>query len=74
MLLMLKTQVGMGSHVEINDSISSDQIIYTTNETHLLVDSLQPNHEYSFRVAALTNARGSFSKAITVTSKLSKET
>ena len=58
-------------HVEITDGISSDQIIYTTNETHLLVDNLQPNHEYAFRVAALT---GPFSKAITVTlqGKLSK--
>ena len=54
-------------HVEITDNISMDQIIYTTDETHLLVDNLQPNHEYTIRVAALTNVRGSFSKAITVT-------
>ena len=54
-------------HVEITDSISTDQMIHTTDETHLLVDGLQPNHEYTFRVAALTNVRGPFSKAITVT-------
>ena len=54
-------------HVEIIDSVSKDEIIYTTDETHLLVDSLQPNGEYTFRVADLTNVRGPFSKAITVT-------
>ena len=56
-------------HVEITDRISTDQTVYTTNETHLLVDNLQPNHEYTFRVAALTkfNVRGQFSKAISVT-------
>ena len=58
-------------HVEVIDNISTEQTIYTTNDTHLLVDSLQPNHEHTFRVAALT---GPFSKAITVTlqGKLSK--
>ena len=62
-------QQSYGYHVEVTDIISTDQTTYTTNETHLLVDNLQPNHEYTFRVAALTNfnVRGPFSKAITVT-------
>ena len=52
---------------EITDSISMDQIINTTDETHLLVVNLQPNHKYIIRVAILTNVRGPFSEAITVT-------
>ena len=62
--------------VEITDRISADQIIYTTNETYLLVDDLQPNHKYTFRVAILTDVRGPFSKPITVMlqGKLSKKT
>ena len=35
---------------------------YTTDRTHLLLNNLYPNHQYTFRVAAYTNERGSFSQ------------
>ena len=54
-------------HILIIDNITGDQIHYNTEDTHLLVDSLQPNHQYTFRVAAYTSGRGPFSQPITVT-------
>lgn len=35
---------------------------YTTDRTHLLLNNLYPNHQYTFRVAAYTNERGPFSQ------------
>ena len=35
---------------------------YTTDSTHLLLNNLYPNRQYTFRVAAYTNERGPFSE------------
>ena len=54
-------------HVEVTDNSSMTQVSYTADETHLLLNGLQTNHEYTFRVAALTNVIGSFSQPVTIT-------
>ena len=55
-------------HTQIIDNSTGAQINYTTEDTHLLVDNLQPSHQYTFRVAVHTNGRGHvFSQPITVT-------
>ena len=35
---------------------------YTTDHTHLLLNNLYPDHQYTLRVAAYTNERGPFSQ------------
>ena len=56
-------------HIQILDSNAgahAEQMNYTTENTHLLLSNLQPNHRYTFRVAAYANGRGPFSQ-LTVT-------
>ena len=40
---------------------------YTTDSSHLLLNNLYPNRQYTFRVAAYTNERGPFSQLTTKT-------
>ena len=53
-------------HIEVIDSGTGDQHIYTTENTYLLIDVLKPNHQYTFRVAAFAGERGQFSQPLTV--------
>ena len=39
---------------------------YTTQEEYLLIDSLQPNTMYAYRVAAYTVGRGPFSETLMI--------
>ena len=54
-------------YVEITDNSSIQMGLYLSDNTHLLVDSLQPGHQYTFRVAAYTSEKGPFSQPISVT-------
>ena len=53
--------------LDSNSTGSHDQINYTTENTHLLLSNLQPNHRYTFRVAAYANGRGLFSQLTATT-------
>ena len=53
-------------HIEVIDGGTGDQHIYTTEDTYLLIDSLKPNRQYTFRVAAFAGERGQFSLPLTV--------
>ena len=54
-------------YIEITDNSSSQISFYISDDTHLLLDSLQPGHQYTFRVAAYTTEKGPFSQPISVT-------
>ena len=49
-------------HIQVIDYSTGIQLNYTTDNTHLLLNNLRPNHQYTFRVAAYTNGRGPFSQ------------
>ena len=52
-------------YVELIDSSSLLRVhimSYTTESTHLLIDSIEPNRQYIVSVAAFTNGRGPFSQ------------
>ena len=51
-----------GYQIEIIDNSTGTQRNYITDNTHLLLNNLQPIHQYTFRVAAHTNGRGPFSQ------------
>ena len=53
-------------HIEVIDNGTGDQHIYITEDTHLLIDDLKPNHQYTFRVASFAGERGQFSQPLTV--------
>ena len=54
-------------YVEITDNSSSKRSFHIVDDTHLLLDSLQPGHQYTFRVAAYTAKTGPFSQPISIT-------
>jgi hypothetical protein len=54
-------------YIEITDDSSGDRSFHIADDTHLLLDSLQPRHQYTFRVAAYTNEKGPFSEPISIT-------
>ena len=56
-----------GYQVQIIDNTTGIQKDYTTENTHLLLNNLLPNHQYIFRVAAYTNERGPFSQLTAAT-------
>jgi hypothetical protein len=49
-------------YIEITDDSSGERSFQVADDTHLLVDSLQPGHQYTFRVAAYTTEKGPFSE------------
>ena len=51
-----------GYRIQVIDNSTGIQMNYTTDSTHLLLNNLYPNHQYTFRVAAHTNERGPFSE------------
>ena len=53
-----------GYHIDVIDNSTGIQMNYTTDNTHLLLNNLLPNHQYTLRVAAhtLSNGRGPFSQ------------
>lgn len=55
-------------HIEVTDDDTEHQLSYTTHNTHLLLGNLQPNHQYTVRVAAYyyNTERGPFSSPFTV--------
>ena len=55
-----------GYYIQVLDS-STGQMNYTTENNHLLLSNLQPNHRYTFRVAAYTNERGPFTQLTATT-------
>ena len=54
-------------YIESTDSSLSQMSFYVSDNTHLLLDSLQPGHRYTFRVAAYTTEKGPFSEPISIT-------
>ena len=60
-------------HIEVTDGDTGDQHIYTTEDTYLLIGSLKPNHQYSFRVAAFAGEKGHFSQPLTLYTSLESE-
>ena len=62
------TGVLLRYRVEIIEDITRAVTIYTTEDTHLLLTSLRPNHVYTVRVATLINNEiGSYSQLVTIT-------
>ena len=55
--------------IEITDDSLGERSFHVSNDTHLLLDSLQPGHQYTFRVATYTGTteKGPFSQAISTT-------
>ena len=56
-----------GYQIQIIDNNTGIQKDYITDNTHLLLNDLLPNHTYLFRVAAYTNERGPFSQLTAAT-------
>ena len=54
-------------YVEFTQVITSEQFEYTTQDPHLLVNSLQPTVMYTFRIAAYTVGKGPFSLPFNIT-------
>ena len=54
-------------YVEIIDDSSGERSFHVSDNTHLLLESLQPGHQYTFRVAAYTTEKGPFSEPISIT-------
>ena len=55
-------------YIEITDINSVSQTsFHASDDTHLLLESLQPDHQYTFRVAAYTTEKGPFSEPISIT-------
>ena len=54
-------------YIEVTDNSSSQTNLYLSDDSYLLVDSLQPGNQYTFRVAAYTSEKGPFSQPISVT-------
>ena len=54
-------------HIQVIDNNTGVQINYTTDNTHLLLNNLRPNHQYTLRVAAYTTGRGPFSQLTAIT-------
>ena len=53
-------------YIESTDNSSNQICFYVSDDTHLLLDSLQPGHQYTFRVAVYTTERGPFSQPISI--------
>ena len=54
-------------YAEITDDSSGERSFHVSDNTHLLLDSLRPGHQYTFRVAAYTTEKGLFSEPISIT-------
>ena len=54
-------------YIEITDDSLSQMSFHVSDDTHLLLDDLQPGHRYTFRVAAYTVEKGPFSQPISIT-------
>ena len=54
-------------YIEVTDNSSNQKSFYLSDDSHLLVDSLKPGHQYTFRVAAYTTEIGPFSQPISIT-------
>ena len=54
-------------YIEIADDSLSQMSSYISDNTHLLLDGLQPGHQYTFRVAAYTTEKGPFSQPSSIT-------
>ena len=53
--------------VEVTDDSTGDQTSYRTDDRHLLLVSLQPHHQYTFRVAIhYATDTGPYSQPLTV--------
>ena len=54
-------------YIESTDNSSSQMSFYLSDDTHLLLGSLQSGHQYTFQVAAYTNEKGLFSEPTSIT-------
>ena len=54
-------------YIEIIDKSLSQMSFHVSDDTHLLLESLQPGHQYTFRVAAFTTEKGPLSEPISIT-------
>ena len=54
-------------YVEVTDNSSNQKSFYLSDDSHLLIDSLKPGHQYTFQVAAYTTERGPFSQPVNIT-------
>ena len=56
-----------GYAVEVTDDSTGDQTSYKTDNRHLVIDNLQPHHQYTFRVAIVSATdMGPYSQPLTV--------
>lgn len=57
-----------GYHIQVFDNDTGAQTTYVTDNTHLLLSNLWPNHQYTFGVAAAyVDGRGPFSQLTVAT-------
>ena len=56
-------------YIEITDNSLSQTTFHVSDDTHLLLESLRPGHQYTFRVATYTGTteKGPFSEPISIT-------
>ena len=54
-------------YVELTEVKTSQHFMYTTQDPHLLVNSLQPAAMYAFRIAAYTIGKGPFTLPFNIT-------
>ena len=54
-------------YVETTDESSGEMNFHVADDAYLLLDSLQPGHQYTFRAAAYTTEKGPFSEPISIT-------
>ena len=60
-------KIMQGYTIEVTDDSMGSQTSYTTNDRHLLLGSLQPHHQYTFRVAIhYATDTGPYSQPLTV--------
>ena len=53
-------------YIEITDDSSGERSFHVSDDTHLLLESLQRGHQYTFRVATYTTEKGPFSEPISI--------
>ena len=54
-------------YIEITDDSSGERSFHVSDDTYLLLENLQPGHQYTFRAAAYTTEKRPFSEPISIT-------
>ena len=65
--MVTSNRIIQGYTIDVTDNSTEDQTSYRTDDRHLLLDNLQPHHQYTFRVAIhFATDTGPYSQALTV--------